>query len=91
MAWVPYRAGDVLPMNAIVTGMLANGRHLYSSLSWYTGLGYWRVGSYAEGNTAAHFAHGTSHAVTEFDILVSVQIFVIYIYVIFTMVEIDME
>ena len=72
MAWVPYRAGDALPMNAIVTGMLANGRHLYSSLSWYAALGYWRIGSYAEGNTVAHFAHGTSHAVTEFDILVSV-------------------
>ena len=72
VAWVPYKAGDALPMNAIVTGMLANGRRLYSSLSWYATAGYWRIGSYAEGDTAAYFAHGGSNAVTEFDILVSV-------------------
>ena len=72
MAWVPYKARDALPMNAIVTGMLANGRRLYSSLSWYAAVGYWRIGSYAEGDTAAYFAHGGSNAVTEFDILVSV-------------------
>ena len=72
VAWVPYKARDALPMNAIVTGMLANGRRLYSSLSWYAAVGYWRIGSYAEGDTAAYFAHGGSNAVTEFDILVSV-------------------
>ena len=72
VAWVPYKAGDVLPMNAIVTGMLANGRRLYSSLSWHASPGYWRVGSYAEGDTVAYYAHGGSNAVNAFDILVSV-------------------
>ena len=72
LAWVPYKAGDTLPMNAITTGMLANGRRLYSSLSWYAAAGLWRVGSYAEGDTAAYFAHNGSNAVTEFDILVFV-------------------
>ena len=72
MAWVPYKAGDVLPMNAIVTGMLANGRRLYSSLSWHASPGYWRVGSYAEGDTVAYYAHGGSNAVNAFDFLVSV-------------------
>ena len=43
MAWVPYTAGDVLPRNAIVTGMLANGRRLYSSLSWHAPAGIWRL------------------------------------------------
>ena len=72
VAWVPYKAGDTLPMNAITTGMLANGRRLYSSLSWYAAAGLWRVGSYAEGDKAAYFAHSGSNAVTEFDILVFV-------------------
>ena len=72
VAWVPYKAGDTLPMNAITTGMLANGRRLYSSLSWYAAAGLWRVGSYADGDTAAYFAHSGSNAVTVFDILVFV-------------------
>ena len=36
MAWVPYTAGDVLPQRALMTGMLANGRRLYSTRSWHT-------------------------------------------------------
>ena len=72
VAWVPYKAGGVLPMNAIVTGMLTNGRRLYSSLSRHKPAGYLRVSSYAEGDTAAYYAHGGSNAVTEFDVLISV-------------------
>ena len=72
VAWVPYKAGGVLPMNAIVTGMLTNGRRLYSSLSRHKPAGYLSVGSYAEGDTAAYYAHGGSNAVTEFDVLISV-------------------
>ena len=72
VAWVPYKAGDTLPMNAIVTGMLANGRRLYSSLSRHKPAGYLRVGSYAKGDTAAYYAHIGSNAVTEFDVLISV-------------------
>ena len=72
VAWVPYKAGDTLPMNAITTGMLANGRRLYSSLSWYAAAGLWRVGFVAEGDTAAYFASSGSNAVTKFDILVFV-------------------
>ena len=72
VAWVPYKAGDTLPMNAIVTGMLANDLRLYSSLSWHAAAGLWRVGSYAEEDTAAYYAHGGSNAVTEFDVLISV-------------------
>ena len=72
LAWVSYKAGDTLPMNAIVTGMLANGRRLYSSLSRHKPAGYLRVDSFAEGDTAAYYAHGGSNAVTEFDVLISV-------------------
>ena len=72
VAWLPYKAGDTLPMNAITTGMLANGRRLHSSISWYAAVSLWRIGSYAEGDTAAYFAHSGSNAVTEFDILVFV-------------------
>ena len=72
MAWVPYTAGEVLPEKAVVTGMLANGRRLYCSLSWHTSPGKWAIGVYAEGDTAAYYAHGGSNAVTQFDILVTV-------------------
>ena len=71
MAWVPYKAGDSLPRKTVVTGMLADGRRLYSSLSWHTSC-CWRIGSYAEGDTAAYYMHGGSKAVTDFDILVEV-------------------
>ena len=70
MAWVPYTAGDVLPRNALVTGMLANGRRLYSSQSWHVSV--WVAGVYAEEDTAAYYASGGSNAVTQFNILVSV-------------------
>ena len=72
MAWVPYKAGDVLPHKAVVTGMLATGRRLYSTLSWHASAGYWCIGSYAEGDTAVYYAYHGSNAVTKFDILVSV-------------------
>ena len=72
MAWVPYTAGDVLPHKAVVTGMLATGRRLYSTLSWHASAGYWCIGSYAEGDTTAYYAYLGSNAVTKFDILVSV-------------------
>ena len=72
VAWVPYKAGDILPHTAVGTGMLADDRHLYSTLSWHASAGYWRIGSYAEGDTAAYYAYSGSNAVTEFDILVSV-------------------
>ena len=71
MAWVPYKVGDVLPHKAIVTGMLATGRRLYSALSWHAA-GYWRIGYYAEGDIAAYYAASSSHTATEFDILISV-------------------
>ena len=71
MAWVPYKAGDSLPREAVVTGMLANGRRLYSSLSWHTPC-CWRIGSYTEGDTVAYYVHSGSKAVTDFDILVEV-------------------
>ena len=35
MAWFPYKAGDELPPKAVVTGMLTNGRCLYSSASFH--------------------------------------------------------
>ena len=72
MAWVPHKAGDVLPVNAIATGMLANGRRLYSTLSYNNAVFQWIVGVYAEGDNAAHYAYTGSVAVTQFDILVSV-------------------
>ena len=72
MAWVPCKAGDVIPHTAVVTGMLASGRRLYSTLSWHASAGYWCIGSYAEGDTAAYYAYSGSNAVTRFDILVSV-------------------
>ena len=72
MAWLPYTAGDSVPHKAVVTGMLADGRRLYSSLSWHTPCSCWRIGSYAEGDTAAYYAHSGSNAVTDFDILVEV-------------------
>ena len=72
MAWVPYTAGDVLPRNAIVTGMLANGRRLYSSLSWHAPISKWISGVYAEKDDAAYYAYAGSIAVRSFDILVSV-------------------
>ena len=70
MAWLPYKAGEVLPQKAIVTGILANGRRIYSSASWRAGI--WRIGSYTEGDTTAYYAHSGSNAVKEFDILVAV-------------------
>ena len=72
MAWVPYTAGDALPRKAIVTGMLANGRRLYSILSWKANIGQWVVGVYAEKDTAGYYPYSGSNAVTQFDILVSV-------------------
>ena len=72
MAWFPYKAGDVLPPGAIVTGMLANSRRLYSSLSFHAPANLWVIGKYAEGDTAAYYAFSGSNAVTQFDILASV-------------------
>ena len=72
MAWVPYTAGDVIPRKAIVTGMLANGRRLYSILSWHAAVGKWIAGVYAEQDAAAYYPYTDSNAVTQFDILVFV-------------------
>ena len=72
MAWVPYTAGATLPRNVIVTGMLANGRRLYSILSWYAPGHVWVIGVYAEGDTEAYYPFGGSNAVTKCDILVVV-------------------
>ena len=72
MAWLPYKAGDVLPPGAMVTGMLANSRGLYSSLSFHAPANLWVIGTYAEGDTVAYYVFSGSNAVTQFDILVSV-------------------
>ena len=72
MVWIPYTAGDLLPMNAIVTGMLANGRRLYSSRSWHPPGNTWVAGAYAEDDTAAYYPYSGSNAATSFDILVFV-------------------
>ena len=72
MAWLPYNAGDSLPSKAVATGGLANGRRLYSSLSFHAPANKWVIGTYAEGDTAAYYAYDGSNAVTLFDILVVV-------------------
>ena len=71
VAWIPYKVSDVLPPKSVVTGMLANGCCLYSTLHWHAA-GYWRIGYYVEGGIAAYYATGGSNSATEFDILVSV-------------------
>ena len=72
MAWVPYTAGEVIPRKAIVTGMLANGRRLYSTLSWHAPVGKWIAGVYAEQDGTAYYPFTDSNTVTQFDILVFV-------------------
>ena len=72
MAWIPFTAGNVLPRNAIRTGMLANGRRLYSSRSWHAPGNTWVAGVYAEDDTAAYYPYSTSNPATSFDILVHV-------------------
>ena len=72
MAWYPYSAGDVLPQRAIVTGMLANGHRLYSTLSSHAPANLWVIGTYAEGEIVAYYPYSVSNAATQFDILVSV-------------------
>ena len=72
MAWLPYKARDTLPPNAVVTGGLANGRRLYNTLSFHAPENLWLIGTYYEGDAAAYYAYGGSNAVTQFDILVSV-------------------
>ena len=72
MAWFPYKVGDVLPSRAMVTGMLANGHRLFSSLLFHAPANPWVIGIYAERDNAAYYAYSGSNAVTQFDILVSV-------------------
>ena len=60
------------PLRAIMTGMLANGHRLYSSLSFHAPTNLWVIGTYAEENIVAYHPYSVGNAVTQFNILVSV-------------------
>ena len=73
MAWVPHTAGDILPPKSIATGMLADGRRLYTIRDLLPPANtVWRIGVYTEGDTAGYYAHSGSNTVTDFEILVVV-------------------
>ena len=55
-----------------MTGMLANGHRLYSSLSFHAPTNLWVIGTYAEENIVAYHPYSVGNAVTQFNILVSV-------------------
>ena len=66
MAWVPHTAVDILHPRSIATGMLADGRRLYTIRALHPPANIvWCIDVYTEGDTAGYFDHGGSNTVTK--------------------------
>ena len=72
LAWVPYRAGDPLPDQAVVAGYLSGSGPTYSIRVWRQDIVSFKFGVYVTGkNTAWYPYHGVA-TVSDVEILVQI-------------------